>query len=226
MTEHALRFGVVGQPGYRAESWKCWTNTGQDKRDFYLSNRAVKAIKLSFHETGDWRFAYTSREFFNEENIPPNRLLNKYLQPLPHAEGLILACRIHIPYHAVNIPDSQLDPSVYWIPCAPSGYSIEFAIILSEWFDPEDWPGRQSMRTQVVGSIPLERSGRLWVVYHTVPSIQPTLPAVSNPQYFKGMSEHELLNNEANRALMWGVNDDGSIVIMESPIIVKKSSEN
>lgn len=225
MPEHALRFGVVGQPGYRAESWKCWTNSGQDKRDFYLSNRAVKAVKLSFHETGDWRFAYTSRELFDEEALPPRRLLNEYKQPLPHAELLTLACRIHVPFHAANIPDRQLDPSVHWIPCAPLGYSVEFAIFLSEWpFDPEDWPGRQAMKTQVVGSIPLERSGRLWVVYHTVPSIQRTLPPVSNPQYFKGTSGHELLN-EVNRALMWGVNDDGSIAIMESPIIVTKSSE-
>ncbi len=190
-----------------------------------MSNRAAKAIKLSLHQSGSWHFAYTSRELFDEEALPPNRLVNEYKQPLPHAEGLTLACRIHIPYHAANIPDSQLDPSVHWIPCATPGYSVEFAIILSEWpFDPEDWPGRQAMGTQVVGSIPLERSGRLWVVYHIVPSIKSPLPPASNLQYFKGMSEHDMLNS-ANRAWMWGTHDDGSIIIQESPITITKNSE-
>ena len=113
MPEHSLRFGVVGQPGYRAESWKCWTYHGAGKwRDVYVACRKLgNALKLSLHESGRWHVAFDSQAFSDVRgsNAPADRFAGKWEKPAPLIDGLTLACRIHIPWDAATIPDSSLD---------------------------------------------------------------------------------------------------------------------
>jgi hypothetical protein len=227
MPEHSLRFGVVGQPGYRAETWKCWTNQGAGKRDVYVACRALgNALKLSLHESGRWQIAFDSQQFsqmFDGANAPPDRFMGKWEKPAPLASDLTLACRIHIPWHATTIPDPSPDSKVHWIECAPRGQSVEVAVFLLERPpDKSDWPGRDSMQTKLVGQLPLDGGGSVCIVYHTCPAIEQALPPISAPRYFKGKGEEHLLA-EANRALMWGASNDGSIIFQEGPVVITKN---
>jgi len=104
MPEHSLRFGV-GQPGYRAETWKCWTYHGAGKqRCVYVACRGLgNALKLSLHESGRWHVAFDSQQFsqmFEDANAPPDRFMGKWDKPVPLSAGMTLACRIHIPWYA------------------------------------------------------------------------------------------------------------------------------
>lgn len=227
MPEHALRFGVIGNPGWRAETWKCWTYRGSGKRDVYLACRALgSALKLSLHESGRWHVSFDAKQFaqlFEDASAPSDRFIGKWKQPEPLVGDLTLACRIHVPWHAATIPDSSLDERVHWIECAPHGQSVEIAVFLQgRPPDESEWPGRDSMETKLVGQLPLEDSGSVCVVHRVCLPIDQKLPPMSSPHYFKGKSEEHLLG-QANRALMWGVSDDGSVVFQESPIAVSKN---
>jgi hypothetical protein len=199
MPEHSLRFGIIGQPGYRAETWKCLTYQGARKRrDVYIACRGLgNALKLSLHETGRWHVASDSQQFsqmFENANAPPDRFMGKWDKPVPPSAGLTLACRIHIPWDAATIPDPSLDTKVHWIPCAPLGQSVEVAVFLTERpLDNSDWPGRASMQTKPVGQLPLEGGGSISIVHRTCPTIEQAFRPISAPGYFKGKGEEQLL---------------------------------
>jgi hypothetical protein len=233
MPEHPLRFGVVGQPGYRAETWKCLTDHGAGKRlEVYVVCRGLgNALKLSLHASGRWHVAFDSQQFsrmFEDANVPPDRFMGKWDKPAPLtplSAGLTRACRIHIPWDAANIPDPSPDIKVHWIPCAPLGQSVEVAVFLTERpLDNSDWPGRASMQTKPVGQFPLEGGGSISIVHRTCPTIEQAFPPMSAPGYFKGNGKEQLLAR-ANRALRWGAMDDGSIIFQERPVVIAKKKE-
>jgi len=228
MPEHSLRFGVVGQPGYRAETWKCLTYHGAGKqRCVYVACRRLgNALKLSLHESGRWHVAFDSQEFsqmFEGANAPSDRFAGKWEKPAPLIADLTLACRIHIPWDAATIPDPSLDSKVHWIACAPLGQSVEVAVFLSERpLDNSAWPGRDLMQTKPVGQFPIEGGGCVFIVQHTCPTIEQAFPPMSAPVYFKGKGEEQLLAN-ANRAIRWGAMGDGSIIFQERPVVITKN---
>lgn len=224
MPNHSLRFGVVGQPGYRAETWKCLT-TGMGREVYVACRELGNALKLSLHESGHWHVAFDSQKFsqmFEGPNAPPYRFMGKWEKPAPLIAGLTLACRIHIPWDAANIPDPSLDTKVHWIACAPPGQSVEVAVFLSERsLDDSAWPGRDLMQTKPVGQFPLEGGGCVCIVHQTCPTIEQAFPPMSAPGYFSGKGEEQLLAN-TNRALRWGAMDDGSIIFQERAVAVAK----
>jgi hypothetical protein len=226
MPEHSLRFGVVGQPGYRAETWKCWTYHGAGKRrDVYIACRRLgNALKLSLHESGHWHVAFDSKAFsqmFEGHNTPPDRLMGRWERPAPIIDGLTLACRIHIPGDAATIPEPSLDSKVHWIACAPPGQSVEVAVFLSDHLlGDSDWPGRNAMQTKLVGHLSLDGGGYVYIVHHTCATIEQPFPPPTG--YFKGAGEEQLLAN-TNRALRWGQMDDGSIIFQERPVVITKN---
>jgi hypothetical protein len=192
MPKQIVRFGVSGQTGFRAETWKCWTSHGAGKRqDVYVACRRLgNALKLSLHESGRWHMAFDSQQFsqmFEEANAPPDRFMGKWEKPAPLIAGLTLACRIHIPWYAATIPDLCLDSKVHWIACAPLGQSVEVCVFLLERpLDNSDWPGRDSMQTKPVGQFLLDGGGSVSIVHRTCQAIEPALPPISGPRYFKG----------------------------------------
>jgi hypothetical protein len=224
MPERALRFGVAGPIGFRAETWKCWTVHGKGKRDVYLACRALSGqLKLSLHQSGKWHVAFDSQRFdqlFEEGAAPPDRFLGKWEQPEGN-DGLTLACRIYVPSHAANIPDEKLDENVQWIAHAPPGQSVEIVIFL--WnhaaLAVEDWPGKSVMKTALLGTVPLDGGGSVIVVHRTCESL-PQPPVTRAPRYFRGMTESDMLG--ANRAVVWGDCDDGSVVFQEFSVTISR----
>jgi hypothetical protein len=135
MPKQTVRFGVSGYPGYRAETWKCWTSPGAGKRqDVYVTCRKLDNLKLSLHESGHWHVAFDKKQFprmFDEANAPPNRFLGRWAAA-PAIGDLTLACRIHVPWYAATIQDSSRNKNIHWIDGAPPPKSIEVLVFLSE----------------------------------------------------------------------------------------------
>ena len=80
---------------------------------------------------------------------------------------------------------------------------------------------RLHAQTKPVGQFLLDGGGSVSIVHRTCQAIEPALPPISGPRYFKGVSEADLLAR-ANRALMWGPMPDGSIIFQEGPVVIAK----
>jgi hypothetical protein len=227
MSERSIRFGVTDHKGHRAATWKCWTQVGSGKKDVYLTCRALRgSVKLSLHESGHWHVAFDANLFpalFEQGAEPASRFAGKWDKPVPLIHGLTLACRVHTPWYGVTVPVESLDGDVFWIQAPPQGQSIEVAVFLSEAdTDIADWPGRRSMNTSLVGSFELDGGGHVWIVHHSVPLVEPSLPPASAPKYFRGAGEEDLYE-EGTRAVTWGDSSDGSVVFFEGPVLVRKN---
>lgn len=225
MSQNSIRFGVIDACGHRASSWKCWAEVGTGKNDVYLACRKLGgAVKASFHETGSWHIAFDSKAFpsqFEEPDRPFSRFVTKWGRPPELSPGVVLACRILVPWYAPTVAEAAADPKVTWIATAPHGKAIEFAMIFTSKTTPvTDWPARRSMNTELVGQLTLDSGQKVWVVYHVIDWADPA-PATGTPRFAKGKSPADL-QGEGLRALAWKQEPDGSIVLCDAPVRVER----
>lgn len=227
MAEESIRFGVKDPlRARRTATWKIWA--AKNTNDVYLVCRPVgRAIKLSLHQSGQWHFAFANIDLFDVDSIPETRFLNIYQKARPLIPGVTLACRVHLPWFSATIPlDAETERDTLWIAPAPEGHSIEVAIFLYSGTSPPpgDWPGRDSPKTEFVGQIELAGGGWLVVVQRAVPFVN-LLPRQqpSQSRFFRGCSAADL-SGPGLRAVGWAQNADGSIVVMEGPVLVGLSS--
>lgn len=226
MPEYAIRFGVANGKDHRAATWKCWTISGSGKSDVYLTCRSVGDIKLSLHDSGRWHVSFAAKripELFEPGSAPPSRFAGVWERAAPITDGLTLACRIHTPSFAANIPVSVLEPSVSWLPVAPVGKSVEVAVFLCDQPQPPNgWPGRHSMNTRQVGTLPLENGGCVSLVWSHCDERPLGLPPAVTPRFARGRSLEDALS-PGLRAVAWGEYPDGSIVFTEGPVRVQRN---
>jgi hypothetical protein len=224
MGQQSIRFVVTDGVKRRAATWKCWTLKGKRKSDVYLACRELGGeLKASLHQSGDWHIAYT-QEFFEENlNIFPDKYANRFIIQWPRppqiAEGMTLAFRIITPCLAVSTaPDIPLPKNIISIPIPPDNRAVEIAVIITK---PNtfvsSWPGRNSMSTQLVGSMLLENGETVWVV-HRVTNIPNLGTLQGTGKYFSGKSEDDLANAKNLRALVFGDTEDGSRFILDSAV--------
>jgi len=226
MPEQSIRFTVTNGLK-RAATWKCWTASG-GRSDIYLACRELKgAIKASLHESGNWHLAY-SREFLDKNlDISPNESAHRYIHRWSRqpqiAPGVTLAFRIITPHSGINVPfyDSQYE-NIVRIPEPPDNKAIEIDIIITA---PNtlvsSWPGKNSMNTELAGSMSLDSGEKVWIVYRVIdmPAIK---PVHGRPKYFKNKGEDDLVRAENLRLLMFGNEKDGSRVIYDCTATFEK----
>lgn len=222
MPEHAVRFGVSNNSGARAETWKCWTRTGQGKRDVYLSCRALRGtMKLSLHESGSWHLGFDPATFpslFREGDQPASRFASRWKKQAPSSDALLLAVRIQVPFEAVNIPASELESKVCWINAPAEEQMVEIGIFLSGQRIPYadvDW---RPLQATFVGGFPLDGGGGVWIACRHVPCTYPMHGPVAHRRYGRDViPERAMEEPETLRFLVWGDCEDGSIGLFESP---------
>jgi hypothetical protein len=219
MAEHAIRFSVCSNDGFRGATWKCWTPSG--KEDVYLTCRELGgALKASLHESGRWHFAYDQsffeRSISETDRTERGRIIDSWQTPSPLAAGVILAFRIVTPWNSVCTPHEDLEP-ILRVPQPTEGRAIEFDLFLVNQGTPvSGWPGKDNMGTKLVGSYSLPSGTSVWVVYWDIP--MPQLPAVSGPpKFFRGKSIEDLKNANL-KILAFGDEPDGSKVIYECKV--------
>jgi hypothetical protein len=151
MARNELRFGIATVAGYRAATWKLWTDGPEDRPELYLACRALGGhLKTSLHASGQWHTAYSKQTFeakVKEAASPgTDRFIQRWSRPTPLAPGVVLAFRIVTPSSAVTSPMSPADTDVLWLPNAVEGQATEISVVLvAAATTLPDWPGRRSM---------------------------------------------------------------------------------
>jgi hypothetical protein len=125
----------------------------------------------------------------------------------------VLAARVHFPSNSLSPVVRQATPDTIWVQKAPEGLCTEVAIFLINIAgNVIDWPGKNG-GAQLVGRLQIEGGGQVCIV-HRVTSAWPALPVGrALTTYFRGKSDVDL--PEANRAVAWGEEPDGSISFVE-----------
>jgi hypothetical protein len=99
---------------------------------------------------------------------------------------------------------------------------VEVAVFLVNVPIPEeDWPGKNVMDTKLIGRLPLEGGRQVAIIYRVCEMWKSAPSMRGEPQYFRGRSKADLL--DANRMVAWGAEADGSIVFVESRVMVERN---
>ena len=224
MPKQSLRFSVRDENSNRAVTWKLLTQTGSGKHDVYLTCRSLGGkLKASLHQSGSWHVGFI-RDFLNEnvDDGHPKRedpYIDRWPRPTEIAPGVTLAYRIVVPTSGVNIPITHnLPKSIIWIPAAPDGKAVEIDVVFTH---PDtvvsSWPGRNTMQTELVGTLVLENQEGVWVVHRVVDVPAFNLPSGSNPLWFKSGRDVNLADGNI-RAILFGNSDDGSRFMVDCAV--------
>lgn len=219
MPESAIRFTVRSESGQRAATWKCWSPSG--KEDVYVTCRDINgALKASLHQTGRWHVAYFEGFFeesvLEEHRTERGRFIDTWDRPQPLAPGVILALRIVTPWSSVRINDQSPAPAQMVSVQAPlEGKAIEFDVFLREGaVSPDDWPGRNSMGTRLVGAYTLPSGNTVQVVWWEI-AMPPIRPLQGAPLFYRGRSMDELRRSMNVGILLFADAPDGSKAIYD-----------
>jgi hypothetical protein len=136
---------------------------------------------------------------------------------------MTLAFRIVTPWSAVTNERNKMDANIIWLPNAvePKATEIDILILKSD-LNVNDWPGKHSMGTSLVGSIPLANGETVWGVYWVVDMPDFSKVPAGTGHFYKGKTDTDL-ESEGLRALVFGNQTDGSRVIYDC--VVKSRTE-
>ncbi len=237
MAQRALRFGIRDDTGRRAATWKLWTEPSGGRSDIYLASRSLGgSLKASLHQSGKWHYAYSPATFERRvRNALPRqdtRFIETWQRPPEIGPGTTLAFRILTPASAVvTTPVSGSHRTgMIWLPNAPPNSATEIDIfIVRPGTRVTGWPGKRSMGTSLVGSIPLESGETVWAVHWVIPMPDFSKMPSHFGGFYKGASKQDLLSGDI-RALAFGKEPDGSRVFYDcavkvTPRVEAKSSE-
>jgi hypothetical protein len=220
MPETSLRFAVRNSAGDRAATWKMWNRKGRGKNDVYLACRSLGgSMKASLHDSGSWHVGFL-RDFVESE-IPDDDpkhedpYIDRWPRPKDIAPGVTLAYRIVVPTVAVNIPiTEQLPASIEWIPAAPEGRAVEIDIVFTAaGTKVTSWPGRNAMKSQLVGKLELDNGDTVWVV-HRITEVPPLPSGRGRITQFKSSPDVDITDTHL-RAIVFGKSDDDSRMMIE-----------
>jgi hypothetical protein len=157
------------------------------------------------------------------KTLPPTRFLGEWHRPDIGHKPVVLAARVYFPWSSPSVTEKEAPSDTVWIDSAPEGFSVEVALFLVSVAAPlEDWPGKATMGTSLVGNLPLEGGGRVCVV-HRNEAAMPKIPSMSGaPHFFRDKSREDLKG--ANRIVAWGEQPDGSISFIEARLEVNRFS--
>ncbi len=226
MAKKSLRFGIQDGEGKRAATWKLWTETSGDNSEVYLTCRALGGVlKSSLHQSGSWHTAYSPVAFEKllkgQLIATQNRFIQQWPKPNEIAPGITLAFRIVTPWSAVsNSMEVGNHSKVKRVENAPEGKATEIDILYSKSTTiVTDWPGKNSMRTRLIGSITLNNGETVWAVYWVVnmPNFE-SWPKTVNMNYFNGCSKEDL-KEDGLRMLVFGSEPDGSRVMYDFAVL-------
>ncbi len=173
-----VRFAVGDPAGAQSSVWRLWTSGKHS--DVYLAARTVaQDLKISLHESGNWRHAFTSEHLSGPSPfISPDqdRAVSKWQRPPEMAPGVTRAFQILVPGSEVTVPKQLTggnppgsQKATVWVPSAPSGSITYFTVLFTSQATTaatSSWPGRRSMGTGLVSRIGLPNGETVWVVTH------------------------------------------------------------
>jgi hypothetical protein len=135
-----VRFAVGDPAGARSAVWRLWTS--RTKSDVYVSAWALTSVlKVSLHESGDWRHAFTDIRGMAHVAPGQDRAMARWERPPEFAQGVTRAFEIIIPASEVTKPPylerdkdfrpEYADKEIVWVPPAPEGYATHFTVLFT-----------------------------------------------------------------------------------------------
>ena len=117
------------------------------------------------------------------------------------------------------------DADVLWLPNAPDGKATEIDILLVlASTTVAGWPGKRSMGTSPVGSLPLGSGATAWVVHWVIDLPKNSSLPRGSGRFYKGRSRADLQSADL-RALAFGSEPDGSRVIYDLAVSLSQRPE-
>lgn len=216
MRKREIRFSIaIRERQCRAASWIVCTNSNTN--DVYIACRELNnAIKVSLHESNEWRFAYDFDFYANKvaQGAPRNkdRIIDEWQKGTSITDGLTLALRIVTPHSAINMTDGKFSELTLIDP-TPGFEATEVGVFITDSHVlTSNWPGRNSMNSQLIGKYDLPNKSTVYIVSWGcgVPDVS-SLP--NNFKYFNGVTKADVSNSL--RALIYGDHADGSKVLYD-----------
>jgi hypothetical protein len=97
------------------------------------------------------------------------------------------------------------------------GEAIEFDILLADAGSlKEAWPGKEKMKTSLLGTYARSNGGSVWIGYQTI-SMPRLPPLTGSPTFFPGASVADLKKGSV-KALLFGDEANGLKVIYDVPV--------
>jgi hypothetical protein len=156
----------------RSQLWRIFT--GRKTSDVYIGSRPIAGeVRVSLHERGPWRFAFTEKHQQRPNSLVPreeDRARHKWERPPEFAPGLTRAFIIVVPsseLRAPRTPDPLKKPAV-WLPSPPGGSQVEIDLFLVRGARADQWPGQRAMGTRLLYRQLLPSGEELMVVSHVV----------------------------------------------------------
>ena len=222
MPQKSIRFGVGSSGSLHAATWKLWTEASGGHSEIYLACRALGGeLKVSLHQSGNWHVAFSAKTYKDkvEGAIPilTSRFAEKWPQPPDIALGVTLAFRIVTPETAVSSNSEIKNPNkIKWVPPPPDNKAVEkYILITTPHAKIPEWPGKDSMGTELIGSFQLNNGNIVWVVSLIIDCPDFSKSGSGTGHFFKGKSKDDLKDSANLRALAFGDNPDGSRVIYD-----------
>jgi hypothetical protein len=222
MPQKSIRFGVGSTGSLHSTRWKLWTETSGGNSEIYLACRALGGeLKASMHQSGNWHIAFSESTYKNKVEGAvlslTNRFTDKWPRPPEIAEGTTLAFRIVTPETAVSSNSEVKNcKKVKWVTSPPQTKAIEIYIVITRPYAKlPEWPGKNSMGTELIGSFQLNNGNTVWAVSKIIDS--PDFSKLGNGKvhFFKGNSKSDLKETDNISALIFGDNPDGSQAIYD-----------
>lgn len=125
-----LRVGVGSADGERSSVWRIWANPS--KSDVYVAARnIVRVQKFSLHESGDYRYAWITREIAQEHTGEEQRIVDRWRRPDLDPSGWNLALSILVASEdVVAIPGPRETADVRWLPKPPPGRTRRILVMM------------------------------------------------------------------------------------------------
>ena len=111
----------------------------------YISARALGGdFKVSLHQSGVWRFAYTKEHWEGRASkSAEDRVIERWNRP-PPIEGVTSAFMVIVPSGEIGLPRHPLTEkakkytkNVKWVPPAPEGFATYFIVMYTDPGGPE-----------------------------------------------------------------------------------------
>jgi hypothetical protein len=174
-----IRFAVGSPDGPRSSIWRVWTE--RDGSVYLAVRKLAGRFKASLHPRG-WRIAYASLSDAQRLALgtpPTDRAIDKFLPSPEVAPGVRRGFVVLIPSLGISAPrDGEVaNGDIHWLSPAPADHLVVEVSLFLLAGPTEGWPGRDSMGTQLLGSLPLQGDAAVWIVNRV---IEPSAPFLDN----------------------------------------------
>ena len=160
---NAIKFAIGGQDNIQSWIWRMWVA----RDDVYLgAKNAFKVFKVSLHESGIWRIAFTSD--LNREDNQSDRAIVKWNKPgeftlgwTPSIGILISSIDAKRPFKKIPV----IDPAIEWFPPPEKNNKLVFKVLFSKpGFSEEDLKKVIIRGDQLVGKLIKKNCEIVWLI--------------------------------------------------------------